>query len=280
MKKIVLIPDSFKGTLSSKQICEIVSAEITQQFPNCEIISIPVADGGEGSVDCFLSALGGEKITAMVSGPHLEKMESYFGYLPESSTAVIEMASCAGLPLVENQKDPLGTTTYGVGELLLEAASHGVTKIILGLGGSCTTDGGCGAAAACGVKFYDKAGNNFIPTGGTLSRIEHIDISGLNPVIKTVDIVAMCDIENPMYGPEGAAYIFAPQKGATENEENYSMRVLSTLLTLENKTCAQMVLLFLAQERQARWVQEWLRFLKPNFKWVLKPCLIRYIFRK
>lgn len=218
MKKIVLIPDSFKGTLSSKQICEIVSAEITQQFPNCEIVSIPVADGGEGSVDCFLSALGGEKITAMVSGPHLEKMESYFGYLPESSTAVIEMASCAGLPLVENQKDPLGTTTYGVGELLLEAANHGATKIILGLGGSCTTDGGCGAAAACGVKFYDKTGNSFIPTGGTLSQIEHIDTSGLDPVIKTVDIVAMCDIENPMYGPEGAAYIFAPQKGATENE--------------------------------------------------------------
>ncbi|CCY05777.1 glycerate kinase [Eggerthella sp. CAG:1427] len=218
MKKIVLIPDSFKGTLSSKQICEIVSAEITQQFPNCEIVSIPVADGGEGSVDCFLSALGGEKITAMVSGPHLEKMESYFGYLPESSTAVIEMASCAGLPLVENQKDPLGTTTYGVGELLLEAASHGVTIIILGLGGSCTTDGGCGAAAACGIKFYDEAGNSFIPTGETLSQIEHIDTSSLDPAIKTVDIVAMCDIENPMYGPEGAAYIFAPQKGATENE--------------------------------------------------------------
>lgn len=218
MKKIVLIPDSFKGTLSSTQICEIISGEIKRQFSNCEIISIPVADGGEGSVDCFLSALDGEKITAIASGPHFEKMESYFGYLPESSTAVIEMASCAGLPLVENQKDPLGTTTYGVGELLLEAASHGVTKIILGLGGSCTTDGGCGAAAACGVKFYDKTGNSFIPTGGTLSQIEHIDTSGLDPAIKTVDIVAMCDIENPMYGPEGAAYIFAPQKGATENE--------------------------------------------------------------
>ena len=218
MKKIVLIPDSFKGTLSSKQICEIVSAEITQQFPNCEIVSIPVADGGEGSVDCFLSALGGEKITTSACGPHLEQMKSSFGYLPESSIAVIEMASCAGLPLVENQKDPLGTTTYGVGELLLEAANHGATKIILGLGGSCTTDGGCGAAAACGVKFYDKVGSSFIPTGGTLSQIKHIDISGLDPAIKTVDIVAMCDIENPMYGPEGAAYIFAPQKGATKNE--------------------------------------------------------------
>lgn len=218
MKKIVLIPDSFKGTLSSTQICEIISGEIKRQFSDCEIISIPVADGGEGSVDCFLSALGGEKITTIASGPHLEQMKSSFGYLPESSIAVIEMASCAGLPLVENQKDPLGTTTYGVGELLLEVASHGVTKIILGLGGSCTTDGGCGAAAACGIKFYDEAGNSFIPTGETLSQIEHIDTSSLDPAIKTVDIVAMCDIENPMYGPEGAAYIFAPQKGATENE--------------------------------------------------------------
>ncbi|MED9873003.1 MAG: glycerate kinase [Eggerthellaceae bacterium] len=218
MKKIVLIPDSFKGTLSSTQICEILSTEIKKQFSDCEIISIPVADGGEGSVDCFLSALGGEKIIAIASGPHLEKMEAYFGYLPESSTAVIEMASCAGLPLVENHKDPLGTTTYGVGELLLEAANHGATKIILGLGGSCTTDGGCGAAAACGVKFYDKTGNSFIPTGGTLSQIEHIDTSGLNPAIKMLDIVAMCDIENPMYGPEGAAYVFGPQKGASENE--------------------------------------------------------------
>lgn len=218
MKKIVLIPDSFKGTLSSTQICEIISGEIKRQFSDCEIISIPVADGGEGSVDCFLSALGGEKITTIASGPHLEQMKSSFGYLPESSIAVIEMASCAGLPLVENQKDPLGTTTYGVGELLLEAANHGATKIILGLGGSCTTDGGCGAAAACGIKFYDEAGNSFIPTGETLSQIEHIDTSSLDPAIKTVDIVAMCDIENPMYGPEGAAYIFAPQKGATENE--------------------------------------------------------------
>lgn len=218
MKKIVLIPDSFKGTLSSTQICEIISGEIKRQFSDCEIISIPVADGGEGSVDCFLSALGGEKITTIASGPHLKQMKSSFGYLPESSIAVIEMASCAGLPLVENQKDPLGTTTYGVGELLLEAANHGATNIILGLGGSCTTDGGCGAAAACGIKFYDEAGNSFIPTGETLSQIEHIDTSSLDPAIKMVDIVAMCDIENPMYGPEGAAYIFAPQKGATENE--------------------------------------------------------------
>lgn len=217
MNKVILIPDSFKGTLSSTQICEIISAEIRKQFPNCKIVSIPVADGGEGSVDCFLSALGGQKVASTVSGPHFEKMESYFGMI-EDSIAVIEMASCAGLPLVEDHKDPLATTTYGVGELILAAAKQGARKIIVGLGGSCTTDGGCGAAAACGVKFYDTTGNSFIPTGGTLKQIEHIDVLSFNPTIKNIEVVAMCDIENPMYGPEGAAYVFAPQKGASPNE--------------------------------------------------------------
>ena len=217
MNKVILIPDSFKGTLSSTQICEIVSAEIRKQFPNCKIVSIPIADGGEGSVDCFLSALGGQKIASTVSGPHFEKMESYFGMI-EDSTAVIEMASCAGLPLVEDYKDPLGTTTYGVGELILAAAKQEARKIIVGLGGSCTTDGGCGAAAACGVKFYNTTGKSFVPTGGTLKQIEHIDVSSFNPTIKNIEVVAMCDIENPMHGPEGAAYVFAPQKGASPNE--------------------------------------------------------------
>ncbi len=217
MNKVILIPDSFKGTLSSTQICEIISAEIRKQFPNCKIVSIPVADGGEGSVDCFLSALGGQKVASTVSGPHFEKMESYFGMI-EDSIAVIEMASCAGLPLVEDHKDPLATTTYGVGELILAAAKQGARKIIVGLGGSCTTDGGCGAAAACGVKFYDTTGNSFVPTGGTLKQIEHIDVLSFNPTIKNIEVVAMCDIENPMYGPEGAAYVFAPQKGASPNE--------------------------------------------------------------
>ena len=169
MNKVILIPDSFKGTLSSTQICEIISAEITKQFPSCKVISIPVADGGEGSVDCFLSALGGQKITATVNGPHFEKMKSYFGMIDncknndsygnkpnntqpvadkfnttkfnttksntaklntiKNLTAVIEMASCAGLPLVENNKDPLGTTTYGVGELILAATKQNAQKI-------------------------------------------------------------------------------------------------------------------------------------------------------
>ena len=144
-------------------------------------------------------------------------MEAYYGLIDGGNTAVIEMAACAGLPLVEERKDPEKTTTYGVGQLILAAAGKGVKKIIVGLGGSCTNDGGCGAAAAAGIKFYDKNGNEFVPTGGNTAEIEKIDLSGRDPVLDGVEIVTMCDIDNPMYGPSGAAHIFGPQKGADEN---------------------------------------------------------------
>lgn len=214
MKKAVLIPDSFKGTLSSAQICEIVSGRIKAHYPQCEVVCIPVADGGEGSVDCFLAALGGEKVTETAKNPYFEDMETYYGLLDGGKTAVIEMASCAGLPLVEDRKDPRKTTTYGAGQLILAAARKGAEKIVVGLGGSSTNDGGCGAAAAAGVKFYNGAGEKFVPTGGTLKDIARIDISGLAPEIRKAEIVTMCDIDNPMYGETGAAYIFGPQKGA------------------------------------------------------------------
>lgn len=216
MKKAVLIPDSFKGTLSSEQICNIISGKIQAHYPECEVVSIPVADGGEGSVDCFLTALGGEKVTETVKNPYFEDMESFYGLIDNGQTAVVEMASCAGLPLVEDRKNPCLTTTYGVGQLILAAAKRGVTKIVAGLGGSSTNDGGCGAAAAVGVKFFNKAGEEFVPTGGTLIDIDRIDISGVAEEIKNTEIVTMCDIDNPMYGETGAAYIFAPQKGADE----------------------------------------------------------------
>ena len=212
--KFVLIPDSFKGTLSSAQICAILARKAEKVYPGCETVSIPVADGGEGSVDCFLAALGGEKVHARVKGPYFEEMDGFYGLLSDGKTAVIEMAACAGLPLVEGCRDPEKTTTFGVGELILRAAKRGAEKIIVGLGGSCTNDGGCGAAAAAGVRFYNAAGEEFIPTGGTLRDIAHIDVSGKDPALQGVEIVTMCDIDNPMYGESGAAYIFGPQKGA------------------------------------------------------------------
>lgn len=214
--KFILIPDSFKGTLSSEQICEIAKEKVEKHFPDAETACVPVADGGEGSVDAFLTALGGSKVSVTVKNPYFEDMESYYGVIHEGKTAVIEMASCAGLPLVEDRKNPKLTTTYGVGQLILAAAESGVDKIIVGLGGSSTNDGGCGAAAAVGIKFYDKDGKEFLPTGGTTADIAKIDLSGRAKVLDQVEIVTMCDIDNPMYGPTGASYIFGPQKGADE----------------------------------------------------------------
>lgn len=214
MKKVVLIPDSFKGTLSSDSICNIVGGKVKEHFPECEIVSIPVADGGEGSVDCFLTALGGEKVYETVKNPYFEDMTSFFGLINNGETAVIEMASCAGLPLVEDRKDPRKTTTYGVGQLILAAAKKGCKKIVVGLGGSSTNDAGAGAAAAIGIKFFDKEGKEFIPVGGTLIDIAKIDISNKAKELEGIEIVTMCDIDNPAYGETGAAYIFGPQKGA------------------------------------------------------------------
>ncbi len=213
MKKIVCIPDSFKGTLSSSTVCEVMKTAIHQHCPDCDVITIPVADGGEGSVDAFLSAVGGEKVYCRVFNPYFEPMEAFYGRLNEH-TAVIEMAASAGLPLVINRLNPSLTTTYGVGELILDAIDQGVHTIIVGLGGSSTNDGGCGAAAALGVKFYDKKGIPFIPVGSTLKDIISIDVSEAKEKLRGINIITMCDIDNPMVGVTGAAHIFAPQKGA------------------------------------------------------------------
>ena len=213
-KKFVIIPDSFKGTLSSIEVCDIIENEILNVFNDAEIKKIPVADGGEGSVDAFLEGLKGEKVFVEVNDPFFQKMTSFYGLIDQGETAVIEMAACAGLPLVGNKKDPRITTTYGVGELLLHAIEHGVKKVILGIGGSSTNDGGCGFAAALGVKFYDQNHETFIPTGGTLHQIHQIDKSNLDKRLNQIELITMCDIDNPLYGKEGAAYVFGPQKGA------------------------------------------------------------------
>ena len=213
---MILIPDSFKGTLTSQEICETMETVIGKYFPEAQIISIPVADGGEGSVDCFLSAVGGIKKQVQVCGVFGEPVNGYYACLPDGKTAVIEMACCAGLPLAEGRLNPLKSTTYGVGELILAALQDGAAHIILGLGGSATNDGGCGAAAAMGVKFLDSTGKPFIPTGGTLHLVRDIDTDNLSPLLKKAVITAMCDIDNPMFGKNGAAYIFGPQKGADE----------------------------------------------------------------
>lgn len=215
MRKVILVPDSFKGTMSSAEVCSIMSKAVRLHFPKAEILSIPVADGGEGSVDAFLSAVGGRKVRVTVKGPYFEDLESFYGILPDNS-AVIEMAAASGLPLVGENRDPGRTTTYGTGQLIVHAARSGCKSIIVGLGGSATNDGGCGAAAAAGVVFRDACGKPFIPVGETLKNISAIDISGIDEAVAGARIITMCDIDNPLCGPNGAAYVFGPQKGADE----------------------------------------------------------------
>jgi len=231
MKKIICIPDSFKGTMSSSQVCDIMESTIHKHLPNCEVIKIPVADGGEGSVDAFLAAMEGIKIITTVNNPYFEPMESFYAIL-EGNVAVIEMAAVAGLPLVSDRLNPELTTTYGVGELILHSARSGCKKIIVGLGGSSTNDGGCGAAAAVGVHFLNDSGTRFIPTGKTLIDIKRIDLSNIDPILSDVEIITMCDIDNPMFGEKGAAFIFSPQKGA---DSSMVVRLDEGLRHLSNK---------------------------------------------
>jgi len=213
MHKCILIPDSFKGTLSALEICETMSAAIHELQPDTEILSIPVADGGEGTVDAFLQAVGGKKINVNVHGPYGENVSGFYGRLNET-TAVIEMAAAAGLPMVGQRRNAEESTTYGVGELVAHALEQGAKEIILGLGGSATNDGGCGMATALGVRFWDANDQSFVPVGKTLHRIARIDLSNRNPLLSTCQLRVMCDIDNPLCGSNGAAAVFGPQKGA------------------------------------------------------------------
>lgn len=212
MRKYVIMPDSFKGTMSSVEVCEIMQRVITLKHPGSEIITVPIADGGEGTVDSFIRAIGGKKIEKQVTGPFGKQVTGFYGLVGDA--AIIEMAAAAGFTAAKDVGNPAIATSYGVGELIKDAVERGSKKIILGLGGSCTNDGGAGMADALGVRFYDGSGNTFRPVGGTLSEIERIDDTKAKALLTGVSVEAMCDIDNPLYGPNGAAYVFSPQKGA------------------------------------------------------------------
>ena len=212
MKKCVVVSDSFKGTVSSREICAIAQRVIPRHFPACEVVCIPVADGGEGTVDCFIQAMGAQRVEVTVTNALGEKSAAAYARLDE--LAIIEMAAAAGLPQVGARRCPGTATTYGVGELIVHAVGSGCKRILLGLGGSATNDGGCGCAAALGVGFLDADGQSFIPVGDTLGRIGRIDTARAEELLRGVEITIMCDVTNPLYGPAGAAYVFAPQKGA------------------------------------------------------------------
>ena len=212
MKKCVVVSDSFKGTVSSREICEIAQLVIPRHFPACAVVCIPVADGGEGTVDCFIQAMGAQRVEVTVTNALGEKSAAAYARIGE--LAIIEMAAAAGLPQVGALRCPGTATTYGVGELIAHAVHSGCKRILLGLGGSATNDGGCGCAAALGVGFLDADGQSFVPVGDTLGRIARIDTAKADELLRSVEITVMCDVTNPLYGPTGAAYVFAPQKGA------------------------------------------------------------------
>ena len=214
MKKCIVVSDSFKGTLSSLDICAAARRVIPECFPGCEAVTIPVADGGEGTVDCFIEAMGASPVTVEVTGVLGTPVAARYARL--GGLAVVEMAAAAGLPLAGSTRSPGRATTFGVGELIAHAVRAGCTMVLLGLGGSATNDGGCGCAAALGVRFTDAGGTSFVPVGATLDRIAHIDASAARERLRGVRVIAMCDITNPMHGHSGAAHIFAPQKGADE----------------------------------------------------------------
>jgi len=213
--RFVIAPDSYKGSLTSVQVAEIIAEALLEVFPEAEVIKVPIADGGEGTVDAFLSALGGEKHYLKVTGPLGKPVKAFYGLLPDG-TAVVEMAAASGLPLVPvGKRDPLITTTYGTGELIKAALDQGCHTIIVGIGGSGTNDGGVGMAQALGISFLDAKGEELPFGGGSLGRLARIDMSGLDPRIKNTTIIVACDVDNPLCGPKGASAVFGPQKGAT-----------------------------------------------------------------
>lgn len=214
--RILIAPDSFKGSLSALEVAANIEQGILKVIPEAEIFKVPMADGGEGTVQSLVDATGGRIIYKEVTGPLGDPVEAYFGILGDQKTAVIEMAAASGLTLVPPERlDPRNTTTYGTGELIKAALDEGVDNIIIGLGGSATNDAGIGMAQALGVHFLDSRGREVGFGGRELIRIEKIEMGGLDPRIKNVDVKVACDVTNPLFGPDGAAYIYGPQKGAT-----------------------------------------------------------------
>lgn len=214
--KIVIAPDSFKESLSALEAANAIERGFKMIFPHAQYKKMPIADGGEGTVQSLADATDGRIIECTVTGPLGEPVQSFFGLMGDGKTAVIEMAAASGLHLVPPEKrNPLLTSTRGTGELITAAVDTGVQHIIIGIGGSATNDAGAGMIQALGGKLYDKTGREIGPGGGALAELSAIDMSNLDPRIRDVHIEVACDVDNPLTGPRGASAIFGPQKGAT-----------------------------------------------------------------
>ena len=214
--KIVIAPDSFKGSLTALQVAEAMEVGLRRVFPDATIEKVPMADGGEGTVQSLVDATGGEILTAQVMDPLGNTIDAQYGVLGDGVTAVIEMAEASGLTLVPlDKRDPRVTTTYGTGELIRSALAHGCRKLIIGIGGSATNDGGAGMAQALGAKLLTASGEQIKPGGDHLATLNSIDLSELDPRITETETVVACDVNNPLTGEQGASYVYGPQKGAT-----------------------------------------------------------------
>lgn len=213
--KVVIAPDSFKGSLTAGEVSENIAKGIKRVFEAAETICVPMADGGEGTVCSLVLCTDGEIIRTRVSGPLMKEVEAFYGILGDGATAIIEMAAASGLPLLrEEERDPMKTTTYGTGELIRHALDKGCRRIIIGIGGSATNDGGAGMIKALGARLLDADGNEVEDGGGGLGKLQRLDLSNLDRRLKECTIVAACDVDNPLTGPRGASHVFGPQKGA------------------------------------------------------------------
>lgn len=216
--RVVVAPDSFKGSLSSVEAAVAIRSGVYRAAPDSQVTIVPMADGGEGTVDAVLAAAGGERVSVTVTGPLGEPVEAAYGLLSDGRTAVIEMAAASGLPLLSAEaRDPMAATTYGTGQLLRDALERGAKRIMIGLGGSATNDGGMGMAQALGVRFLDRSGQEMpeYGCGRLLADIESIDTAGIDPRLASSDVTILSDVTNPLCGPDGASAVYGPQKGAT-----------------------------------------------------------------
>lgn len=216
--KVVIAIDSLKGSLSSMETGMAIKDGILAAKPDADVIVKPLADGGEGTTDALIEGMNGERIDLTVTGPMHTPVDAYYGYLKDTNTAVMEMASAAGITLVpDSEKNPLLATSYGVGEMINDAIQRGCRNFIIGIGGSVTNDGGIGMLKALGVRFLDENGEDAGEGGQALAKIARIDVSGMNPLLKECHIQVACDVNNPLCGENGSTYVYGPQKGVTED---------------------------------------------------------------
>ena len=216
--KFVFAPDSFKGSISAKRVCELLAQVAIRHYPNAELDSVPVADGGEGTVEALVLSAKGRMDRVKVTGPMGRPVEAAYGILRDGETAVLEMAQASGLPLVPiNERNPLSATSFGTGEMIAHVLKEGYRRLLIGLGGSATNDGGMGMLSALGVRFYDREGNLLRGSGEELERVYDVDQSGLNASLRDARLIAMSDVTNTLLGENGATAIYGPQKGATRS---------------------------------------------------------------